>query len=259
MTINLGLNVFVGNGITVGPDRNIWFTASQISPNLELIGRVTTGGTVTFFTDTGGYFPERITSGPDNALWFTEANGTVGRLTTNGRRIRHFTVGPSNAVLGGIVTGPDGNLWVTAFEAGSGFGNKVYRLTPQGEVTSYTVGSGPDSICVGPDNALWFTEYRANAIGRITRTGKLTQFPTGQPYGEPSGIVTGPDNALWFTDFAGRFGIGRIRRDGKMTFTRVPHRRRFPPELNDIIVGPDNAMWFTSEIDPSAVGRISPN
>lgn len=48
----------------------------------------------------------------------------------------------------------------------------------------------------GPTTRFWFTDYRANAIGRITLAGKLTQFPTGQPYGEPSGIVTGPDNAF---------------------------------------------------------------
>ncbi len=36
---------------------------------------------------------------------------------------------------------------------------------------------GPQGIAVGPDGNLWFTEYAANQIGRVTPAGVITEFP----------------------------------------------------------------------------------
>jgi virginiamycin B lyase len=165
--------------------------------------------------------------------------------------VKHFTVADSNAQLQGIVTGPDGNLWITQYVVGSHFSNEVIRLTTGGKSKSYTVGSGPDAICVGPDKALWFTEADANAIGRLTTSGKYKAYSTGYKYGQPSGIATGPDGALWFTDFADRFGIGRITTSGKVRFFAASG------QFAEITAGPHGAMWFTSLQAPSAIGRIT--
>jgi len=214
---------------------------------------MTTSGKVKFFTDTQGSFPQGITIGPDGALWFAQSDGTVGRITTKGK-LKHFSVAAGNARLQGIVTGPDGNLWITQETTNSTlFSNQVYRLTPKGKVTAYTVGSGPTWICVGPDKALWFTERDADAIGRLTTDGKYTEFPTGSRYGGPSGIALGPDGALWFSDFNDRFGIGRITTKGKISFFSVPS---LFGEFRQITAGPDGAMWFSSYLTPG-IGRIT--
>ncbi len=237
----------VSTGITVGPDKNLWFTT------FDGVGRITTAGTVTLFTDPSGSFPQGITTGPDGALWFAESNGTVGRITTSGT-VTHVTVAAANAGLFGIVTGSDGNLWVTQnITGGSHFANKLFRLTPKGKIKTFTVGSGPAWICVGPDKALWFTEEDANAIGRLTTAGKYTEFPTTMKYGEPSGIAKGPDGALWFTDFTGDFGIGRITTAGRLHFYRVPSGAAGL----QIASGPRRAMWFTSSEVTSGIGRIA--
>jgi streptogramin lyase len=250
-TLQQPTGVVVSDGIVTGPDKNVWFTVNQ--SNAE-VGQITTGGVVTLFLDGGGYYPQGITVGPDGALWIAESNGTVGRMTTSGS-VKHFTVASSNAELEGIVTGPDGNLWVTQYVVGgSRFSNKVIRVTPSGKHKAFTVGSGPDAICVGPDQALWFTELNANAVGRLTTNGKLTEFPTGNQYVTPSGIAAGPDGALWFTDARGRAGIGRVTTSGSFTFYKVPGSA---PELLEITAGPDGRMWFTSDLGPSAIGRIT--
>lgn len=237
------------SGITVGPDKRLWFTLFGGG-----VGRMTTSGKVTIFTDSQGSFPQGITTGPDGALWFAQSDGTVGRVTTKGK-ITHFTVAADNAHLNGIVTGPDGNLWITQETVNSTlFSNQVYRLTPQGQVTAFTVGYGPTWICVGPDKAIWFTERSSNAIGRITTGGKYKEFPTGTEYGGPSGIALGPDGALWFSDFNGRFGIGRITTKGKMRFFNSGSINF--AEMRQITAGPDGAMWFSSYLDPG-VGRIT--
>ncbi|HEY2474345.1 MAG TPA: hypothetical protein VGI19_06030 [Candidatus Cybelea sp.] len=237
-------------GITVGPDKNLWFTLEE---EYGGIGRITPKGVITLFPDPGGSYPQGITVGPDNALWFTESNGTVGRMTTKGK-VKHFTVAPSNAELEGIVTGPDGNLWLTQYVVGgSRFSNAVIRMSTSGKYKSFKVGSGPDFICVGPDNALWFTEAAANALGRLTPSGKYQEFPIGYN-AQPSGIATGPDGALWFSDFSGRAGIGRMTTRGKVRFYKVLGS---DPQVVEIVPGPDGNMWFTTIIGPSAIGRIT--
>ena len=59
----------------------MWFT----SFGNDSIGRITTSGVVTTFTDPTISHPQSIESGPDGALWFTNsANDSLGRITTTG-------------------------------------------------------------------------------------------------------------------------------------------------------------------------------
>lgn len=249
-TLEQRLTVALSDGITTGPDKNLWFTVAQLD---AYIGRITPAGKVTLFKDSGGFYPQGITTGPDGALWFAESNGRIGRMTTSGS-VKHFRLEGNGAELKGIVTGPDRNLWVTQYTLGSSFSNHVFRVTTSGSSTAYNVGNGPDFICVGPDNALWFTETGANALGRLTTAGSYSQFPSKYQYAEPSGIASGPDDALWFTDFSGHNGIGRMTTTGSVEHYRVPGPL---PEIEEITSGSDGEMWFTSFLGPSAVGRIT--
>lgn len=248
-TLQQPAGVEVSDGITTAPDNALYFTAAQSNAQ---IGKITTDGTVTLFADAGGSYPQGITVGLDGALWFAESNGTVGRMDTSGN-VKHFTVAASNAELEGIVTGPDGNLWVTEYiVGGTHFANKVIRLTMSGKHKAFTVGSGPQSICVGPDNALWFSESGAAAIGRITTSGKYERFSVGLSYSIPNGIAVGPDQSLWFTD-SGVHAIGRMTTKGKVKLYVI---RSGLPELQQIAAGPDGRMWFTSVL-PAAIGRVT--
>ena len=66
--------------ITSGPDGALWFANYGLDPS---IGRITTSGAITLYTDpdlTGSY---GMTPGPDGALWFTNSNNdSIGRITT---------------------------------------------------------------------------------------------------------------------------------------------------------------------------------
>ncbi|MGA2588422.1 MAG: hypothetical protein ABSH32_00770 [Bryobacteraceae bacterium] len=107
---------------------------------------------------------------------------------------------------------------------------------------------GPSGITAGPDGAMWFTEYWANNICRLSPSGTSTEYPVPTANYRPSEITSGPDGALWFTGAYG--GIGRITTDG--VITQYP----LPTNLGGIITGPDGALWFT---EPSAnqIGRIT--
>jgi hypothetical protein len=57
------------------------------------------------------------------------------------------------------------------------------RVTRQGQVTRYaTPGIRlPNAIAAGPRGTVWFTDYDADSIGRITRTGLRTAPTTPRP------------------------------------------------------------------------------
>jgi streptogramin lyase len=96
------------DGITAGPDGNLWFT-EDIGGN---IGRISTSGTITEFPLPFGSSPDGITAGPDGNLWFTDEDGNIGRITPGGT-ITEFPVPTTNSFPSWITKGSDGNLWFT--------------------------------------------------------------------------------------------------------------------------------------------------
>jgi len=181
-----------------GPDGALWFDDDYGS-----IGRITTAGTLTDYTDPSISSPNQIAVGSDGALWFTnEETDSIGRITTSGTVTNYTGTGISEPF--GITAGPDGALWFT--NQGN---NSVGRITTSGTVTNYTDPSisAPYGIVAGPDGALWFTNRGTDSIGRITTGGTVTNY-TGTGINAPIGIAAGPDGALWFTNF-GTDSIGQ--------------------------------------------------
>jgi virginiamycin B lyase len=107
-------------------------------------------------------------------------------------------------------------------------------------------------MTIGPDGALWFTEYGLDSIGRITTSGIVSRFPLPPDVFArgPDKITTGPDGALWFTEAFGA-RIGRITVDGAITEFPLPTADRNP---RSITAGPDRALWFTES--SGGIGRI---
>ena len=170
--------------------------------------------------------------------------------------------GDSN--IGGLVAGPDGNLWFTE-QSGAG-SDAIGRITPTGTITLFSRGLSQNAalgnIVVGPDGNLWFTEQPAsggagevNAIGRITPSGTITLFTKGLSQGGlVSSLVAGPDGNLWFTEQPHQSGvsaIGRITPSGMITV----FSKGLP--AGNIVAGPDGNLWFT--VGGSAIGRITPS
>jgi virginiamycin B lyase len=192
------------NGITTGPDGNLWFAETGTGPGLGGIGRMTTEGVFTEYRlGLTQSQPYGITSGPGGALWYTatERNGNrVGSITTNGQ-VAEFLDGSPPGNIGvpfNIAAGPDRALWFAecAPQALPCTNAEVARVTWEGNFTQYpAAGVSAYGITVGPDGALWFTDSGAtNKIGRITTAGAMTEFPV--PSGSLGGITVGPDGAL---------------------------------------------------------------
>jgi streptogramin lyase len=127
-----------------------------------------------------------------------------------------------------------------------------------------TARSLPAGITSGPDGALWFTEFKANKIGRIDpATHIVTEYPIPTPQsGVAEGITSGSDGAIWFTEGGtgdtdnGANQIGRI--------DPITHQITEYPTLSQgsgpalIVSGPDGALWFTEQF-VNKIGRIDPS
>lgn len=202
---------------------------------------------------TAGSDPWGIATGPDGAVWFTEFRGNkIGRITTAGV-VSEFAISTPESSPLDIAAGPDGGPLV--HRGPSVFG----RITIAGEITEFPTGAFGIGDCTtgiarGPDGNLWFTEWEAGQIGRITPAGVITLFtvPAASMFGaKPLDIVAGPDGALWFTEAQGN-KIGRITTGGVITQFAIPTATNIP---RDITAGPDGALWFTESV--GAIGRIT--
>lgn len=84
-------------------------------------------------------------------------------------------------------------------------------------VTEYTVptaNSEPEGITAGSDGALWFTEYRAGQIGRITTSGSFKEYTIPDSYANAASITSGSDGAL------STFVVTAIRRSARAAMRR---------------------------------------
>jgi virginiamycin B lyase len=151
------------DSIAVGPDGNLWATDQA-----GFINRVSPSGVLTeYAVPFGDGYVGDITAGPDGAMWFgwsgiTHPSASLGRITMSGEMTRIAL--PTDGDPAYVVTGPDGNLWVTMNNV-----DKVVRVTPAGEPTLFAV-QRPMGISVGPDGNIWFTSTEGNAVGRLSLT-----------------------------------------------------------------------------------------
>jgi streptogramin lyase len=156
--------------------------------------------------------------GPDSNLWFIQDQGgnNLGTMTTDGGGIRLFTLGNGgdHCTLGGIASGPDGNLWVglrsTYDDAGTSEYSGIYRVTTSGVATFFplALNHGPTSLIAGPDGNMWFIgDDDESVIYRMTTSGELTTVPVPVSCGEPGNgrqmMTIGPDGNLWFASACG--------------------------------------------------------
>jgi streptogramin lyase len=204
-------------GLNVGPDGNFWF----LEVNSGVVARMTPSGTITDYTipvgPVGFTQPSVMTVGKDGNLWFVDqAQDELFRVTLQGA-MTGFPM-PPNAFGQGIVTGPDGNLWVT-----DGGDTAVLVFSTAGALLAQyplPANASPYGICVGPDGNLWIAEYGINAVGRMTPTGTFSSYPVPTGFSAPYQVYSGPDGYVWFTEsgasvaIAGK--IGRVTTSGTM-------------------------------------------
>ena len=148
------------------------------------------------------------------------------------------------------------SLWFT--EEAS---DKIGELDETAKISEFpvpTANAKPLSIALGQDGNLWFTEYGAAQVGRVTTNGEAfveCVLPTQNgKTPTPYGIVSGPDGNLWVTDPASN-GLWRVTTTCGASFFPLATANAGP---ESITVGPNGALWFT-EVTANQIGELYPS
>jgi len=224
-------------GITAGPDGNIWFTEAGVGR----IGRMTPAGALTEFPIPSGResSPREIVAGPDGNLWFVESGrfSAIAKVTPSGVITEYRYGALDEFSLSAIVAGPDGNLWFTqSTTSGSPLKGAIGRITPNGVITTFALpeGSRAYGLAAGPDRNIWFTDSGGNTVGRISTAGAIRQFALSRRNAQPIAITAGPDGRMWFTEGSWIGSIGVTVPEAKLSSRVLTFNRSAAPNLRAV-------------------------
>ncbi len=178
--------------IKPGPDGNMW--ATELVGNA--IARITPDGEVSEFPiPTANSRPIAIVPEPGGqAMWFSEEAGNKVARIDMGGKITEFPVPLTqpNVILAGLAFDSTGNLWTQQYvdqsrplPAGPDHLvriDRAIRTAPAGDISGVvftyfqvpTRNTGMHRIIEGPDGNMWFTELKADKVGKA-----ITGLPPG--------------------------------------------------------------------------------
>jgi hypothetical protein len=250
---------FVGSlsPLVVGPDGNLWYTASFYTqfPGTSggsIVGRITPAGEVTNFNP-GVLFVELasggLTAGADGNLLAGFAG--VRRISPHGQASDPI---PGSHELSQMVTDANGNVWGLGQTGPTG--GVIERIAPDGTVSDFSLPAGEPrpriepvldplrmTLTAGPDGNIWFSDPYANQIGNITPDGTVTEYAVPTPGSFPAGITTGPDGNIWFTEM-GSGQIGEFVLNDPGTAARSAPKAQGPLAVNAAAV---EALFASAE------------
>jgi streptogramin lyase len=191
----------------LGPDGNLWSLVCSSNLANGWIERLTPQGQFTVFN------PDVYMAGPwawgsDGNLWFLGGSSSQGvdlwQMTPTGTcTLMGILQNPSEIGVGGMVVGPDGNLWIGQWgSAASG----IARINPDLSVSFFPTPSfinlqiGVANYAVTADG-FWFIHKQQgpnlpDQIMHMTLDGTVTEY-TLPNEDDLLTIAVGPDGDLW--------------------------------------------------------------
>jgi len=227
-----GIKLIEPVGLAAAPDGSAWFTDNAA----HAVSRVAVSGEVTRVPlDTPSVRLGRLAVGANGAVWFAEGTGYSISEIRDGHLIRHIYESPRGGPYG-VAVAPDGTAWASLQS-----GDQIIRVGTDGAIKAFDLPSAasvPSDVAIGPDGAVWFLEYRTNAIGRLVGDN-IQEFPIGEKGAGLSGLAVAPDGAVWF-GLLREGSLGRLR-DGQILHFRLPRSRAKP---YTVAIDRDGNVWY---------------
>jgi len=233
-----------GISIITAAQNGAWFTEYHA----HKIGFIDFYGKITEFPLGGNFSPYGITVDNEQIVWFTcMTSNQICKM--HGDEIAYFDL-PTLACYPSFITfGYDGALWFSENQ-----GNKIGRITKQGEITEYALplpGSAPVGIASAKD-AVWFTEIMGNRIGRIDYAGEIIEHELPTMNAKPHALAISKNGAIAFTEW-GANKIGLIKPDSTIIEYDIPAPHSEP---HGLVFDEQGSLWFT--LESGAIGKILP-
>jgi virginiamycin B lyase len=185
------------NGMTLGPDGNVWFTEASH------VGKITPALAITEFAykdSTTNNYLDSIVTGPDGNLWVSEYfAAAVLKIVPGTGAMTSFALGCN----GSQIVSAKGDLYVSCTN------NTLVQVTTAGVVTPlynpYGFSSNGALLTIGPDGNPWFGATTGDVIGEFDPgTGQMTYYYPPTNYGVANALTLGPDGNMWTVDGANR-------------------------------------------------------
>jgi virginiamycin B lyase len=295
-----------------------WKNWPTLDPQL---GRIDQDGRIKLQPMAVNHMPGLVSRAPDGTIWLSDGKKPVlWHVLTDGKIERV----PITLTTIGIAVDPSGAIWAThpekadisrysaegsvmsAWFVGRRYGrsaapsvklpppnkgpivpkkmDSTRSLTPE-ERKARNADAEPTWIVAGPDDAMWFTEPKYKAIGRMTDVGDVEQVRLPADWGVPRNLVSAKDS-LWFVVTNMPF-LGHVSLDGKFSSVALPYPatalaidsqgriwfatgagigyvdeqgaaqmvEETPRIVRSMAEGPDGAMWFTDQ-SAKVIGRV---
>ena len=214
-----GLRAFINIpvNLTFGSDNGALYLGQAVNAGYAIASYATMGSappsytpaTQKFLTPSVPSQPSDLGLAPDGSVWVAETFASkVGHVTGSG--ITEFGLPNNFRSPVKVVVDASGNSWVTGAQInGVITGAGVIKTTPGGAQSTFFAMAqmnppSVDSLDIGPDGNLWFSEHDSNgaSLGTVNvQNGTMHQYWIGTTFNTPSvrAITNGADGNLWFT------------------------------------------------------------
>jgi uncharacterized repeat protein (TIGR03803 family) len=235
-----------------------------------------------------------VVQGADGSFYGTtaaggsERAGTIFKINGDGTGftlLKNLTQAEgADVFVGGLLVGPDGNLYGTIYAGGTGYGS-IFKIAPDG--SNFTVlkdftgadGWGPrGSLLQGSDGSLYGTTERGGTadygtVFKLSPDGSgfalLTSFQladdaTGYAFGT---LLQASDGNFYGTTEQSTGNVGtvfRLRPDGTYTTLKVFDGTDGSRPRGTLVQGSDGSLYGTTELGPGkmengAIFKINPD
>jgi streptogramin lyase len=216
---------FQKDNVETNGDDDSKIKSSRPSRMLAARTRISSSGEVAQFAlDSAIARLGRVAVAPDGAVWFADATGAGITQLKDGAFTRH-ELGSAGSGPYGVAVTADGIVWATLQT-----GSKLIRIEPNGAMATIDLsqpGAVPTDLAVGTDGPVWFLQFRANRIGRLSN-GELSDFKVAEQNAGLSGLAVAGDGAVWFRPRPQSPWVHRVGQHAVLDEARQ-RRRTTPP------------------------------
>jgi streptogramin lyase len=222
-----------------GPNGSVYYAsyggAGSISSNGRVVSHADPFVSVTAAAARGGDVWFGGDDSPRPSFLDRLARGRIARV-----RLR---AGVAWSFVNGLAVDREGDVWAAVEHWGTKAGtNALVRLDDRGRVTRTWAEPGgviPTEDTVAADGSVWFAEDRNEALGHLTRSGRVVQVPL--PRGVAASDITSTrDGSVWFVSGS---CAGRIREHGGLALWNVDGAK----DLQGVAAGPDGRVWAVDQ------------